>query len=94
MKLAFVTPRYGPEITHGAEHVCRLLAEEAVERHEVDVLTTCVRDAGSWRNDYPEGADRVRGVMVRRFAASGGREVAAPELPAAPVPESEPHEPQ
>lgn len=71
MKLALVTPRYGAEITHGAGHVCQLIAERLCERHEVDVLTTCARDPETWKNEYPEGADRVRGVLVRRFAASG-----------------------
>ena len=71
MKFAFITPRYGAEITHGAEHVCRLLAEQVCERHDVDVLTTCARDASTWKNDYPEGGDRIRGVLVRRFAATG-----------------------
>lgn len=74
MKFAFITPRYGAEITHGAEHVCRLLAEQVSERHDVDVLTTCARDATTWKNDYPEGADRIRGVLVRRFAATGVRD--------------------
>lgn len=74
MKVALITPRYGAEITHGAEHVCRLLAEQLADRHDVDVLTTSVRDGETWKNDYPEGADRVRGVLVRRFAATGGRD--------------------
>lgn len=67
MKFAFVTPRYGAEITGGPEHACRLLAEQVSARHEVDVLTTCARDPQSWKNEYSEGADRVRGVVVRRF---------------------------
>jgi glycosyltransferase involved in cell wall biosynthesis len=74
VRLALIAPRYGAEIAHGAEHVCRMLAEHLADRHEVDVLTTCARDAATWKNAYPEGADRVRGVLVRRFAASGGRE--------------------
>jgi glycosyltransferase involved in cell wall biosynthesis len=77
MRFALITPRYGAEITHGAEHGCRLLAEELVERHDVDVLTTCVRDAATWKNEYLEGTDRVRGVLVRRFAASAGRDAQA-----------------
>ncbi len=77
MRFAVITPRYGAEITHGAEHACRLLAEELAERHDVDALATCVRNAVTWKNDYPEGADRVRGVLVRRFAASGGRDAQA-----------------
>jgi glycosyltransferase involved in cell wall biosynthesis len=77
VKFALVTPRYGAEITHGAEHACRLLAEELADRHDVDVLTTCARDPQSWKNDYSEGADRIRGVLVRRFAATGGRDTQA-----------------
>jgi glycosyltransferase involved in cell wall biosynthesis len=70
MKFAFITPRYGGEIASGAEHACRLLAEQVCERHGVDVLTTCATDAGTWKNDLTEGTDRVRGVLVRRFAVS------------------------
>jgi len=74
VRFAFITPRYGPEIVAGGEHVCRMLAEQVCERHDVDVLTTCARDDETWKNSYPEGADRVRGVLVRRFMATGGRE--------------------
>lgn len=70
MKLAFVTARYGAELTTGPEHACRLLAEQMSLRHDVDVLTTCARQDGLWRNEYPEGVDRVRGVLVRRFNTS------------------------
>jgi glycosyltransferase involved in cell wall biosynthesis len=42
----------------------------------VDVLTTCARDYITWQNEYPEGADRVRGVTVRRFATSDTRDLA------------------
>jgi glycosyltransferase involved in cell wall biosynthesis len=70
MKFAFIAPRYGAEISSGADHACRLLAEQVSARHDVDVLTTCAREPGSWKNDYTEGADRVRGALVRRFAVS------------------------
>ena len=55
MKLAFVTPRYGADITCGAEHACRLLAEQVCERHDVDVLTTCARDPMTWKNESSKG---------------------------------------
>ena len=67
MKLAFVTPRYGADLTVGPEHACRLLAEHVGHRHDIDVLTTCARDPRTWKNEYPEGPDRVRGVRIRRF---------------------------
>ena len=70
MKLAFITPRYGGEISVGAEHACRLLAEQLSLKHDVEVLTTAARDRHTWKNDYGEGADRVRGVLVRRFAVN------------------------
>lgn len=70
MKFAFITPRYGADITGGPDHACRLLAEQVSTRHDVDVLTTCSREAVAWKNDFTEGADRVRGALVRRFAVS------------------------
>ena len=70
MRFAFVTPRYGAEIGTGPEHACRLLAEQVGDRHSVDVLTTCARNAQTWKNEYPEGSDRVGGQLVRRFAVS------------------------
>lgn len=33
------------------------------------------RDYISWQNEYPEGADRIRGVTVRRFACSCTRNI-------------------
>lgn len=70
MRFAFITPRYGADITSGPEHACRLLAEQVSVRHDVDVLTTCAHDPRTWKNEYPEGTDRMRGVLVRRFPAS------------------------
>jgi glycosyltransferase involved in cell wall biosynthesis len=75
VRIAFVIHRYGPEILGGPEHACRLLAEQLSERHEVDVLTTCAREQATWKNEYPEGADRVRGVTVRRFANAVTRDI-------------------
>jgi hypothetical protein len=70
VKFAFVSPRYGADIGTGPEHACRLLAEQVSERHDVEVLTTCSSNPLTWKNDYAEGADRVRGVLVRRFAVN------------------------
>ena len=41
------------------------------------MLTTCARDYITWKNEYPEGTDRVRGVTVRRFANARTRDIAA-----------------
>lgn len=77
MKIAFIVQRYGAEILGGSEYHCRLIAERLVGRHEVEVLTTCARDYITWKNEYPEGSDRIRGVTVRRFANAKTRDIQA-----------------
>jgi glycosyltransferase involved in cell wall biosynthesis len=77
VKIAFVIQRYGAEVLGGSEHLCRLVAERLSASHDVDVLTTCARDYVTWKNEYPEGADRIRGVTVRRFGNAVTRDIEA-----------------
>ena len=75
MKLAVVTPRYGPEVAGGAETAARLLATHlaAHETWQVEVLTTCAHDATTWSDHYPPGTEDVDGVPVQRFPVLHGR---------------------
>jgi glycosyltransferase involved in cell wall biosynthesis len=77
LKIAFVVQRYGTEILGGSEYHCRLIAERLAPRHQVEVLTTCARDYVSWKNEYADGTDRIRGVTVRRFANARTRDINA-----------------
>ena len=70
MKLAFVTPWYGPNIPGGAEALTRRTAERLhTAGMDVEVLTTCIKDFyGDWGQNYHQpGKDQVNGVTVRRF---------------------------
>jgi glycosyltransferase involved in cell wall biosynthesis len=77
LKIAFIVQRYGTEILGGSEYHCRLIAERVAAKHQVEVLTTCARDYVSWKNEYPEGTDRIRSVTVRRFANARMRDITA-----------------
>ncbi len=77
MKIAFVIQRYGAEVLGGSEQLCRLMAERLAATHDVEVLTSCAQDYVTWKNEYPEGTDRVRGVTIRRFASARTRDLEA-----------------
>ncbi len=67
-RVAFVVPRYGPDVVGGAETLVRGLAEHLVPTGTaVEVLTTCARDHLTWKNALRPGSTREAGVLVRRF---------------------------
>ncbi len=76
MKVAYVVPRYGPEILGGAETGARMLAEHLVAGRgdEVEVFTTCATDALTWVDELAPGTERLNGVKVHRLASAAGRD--------------------
>ncbi len=75
MKIAIIVQRYGPDITGGSEHLCRMVAERLAHSHEVDVLTTCAKDYISWKNEYPAGRSTHNGVTIYRFPTTRTRDL-------------------
>lgn len=73
MRLAVVVQRYGAEINGGAELHARYVAEHLARHHDVEVVTSCARDYVTWRNEWPEGEERINGVAVRRFPVTRER---------------------
>jgi glycosyltransferase involved in cell wall biosynthesis len=76
VKVAFVTPRFGPDIVGGAERAARELATRlaATGRHRVEVLTTTATSAADWADELPAGEEEDEGVVVRRFRVERGRD--------------------
>lgn len=66
-RLSVVVQRYGTEVLGGSESHARQVVERLAADYEVEVLTTCAQDYGSWENVYPPGETRVNGIPVRRF---------------------------
>jgi glycosyltransferase involved in cell wall biosynthesis len=76
MRVAFVTPRYGPEVMGGAESAARQLAEHLVSEvgWEAEVFTTCALDHISWDDVLEPGDSTLNGVTVHRFRSRHGRD--------------------
>jgi glycosyltransferase involved in cell wall biosynthesis len=76
-RVAIVVQRYGADVTGGSEALARAVAERLASPFRVTVFTTCARDYVTWRNELPEGRERVAGVEVRRFRTEEERELGA-----------------
>ncbi len=74
-KVAFVTPRYGPEVMGGAEAAARQLAEHLTAQcgWTVEVFTTCAVDHITWDDVLTPGDSVLNGVTVHRFRSASGR---------------------
>ncbi len=69
-RIAIVVQRWAPDMVGGSEALAWQYAELLSEDFEVDLLTSTALDYVTWANALPEGAERVGGVTVRRFATA------------------------
>lgn len=83
MKIAFVTPWYGPDIPGGMESETRRTAAHLQEAgYQVEILTTCIRDFfADWgRNYHSPGVAKEGGITVRRFRVKARDQLAFQEV--------------
>jgi glycosyltransferase involved in cell wall biosynthesis len=75
VKIAFVTPRYGPQVMGGAETAARQLAEHlrAHTDWESEAYSTCALNPHTWEDELAPGDSVINGVPVHRFVSSHGR---------------------
>jgi glycosyltransferase involved in cell wall biosynthesis len=76
-RVAFVVHRCGEEVAGGAEGLCLQTARRMAADWDVEILTTCARDARTWRDEYPAGPTTIGGVPAIRFSVPQPRDVAA-----------------
>jgi glycosyltransferase involved in cell wall biosynthesis len=68
LRLAVVTCRHGDDFAGGAERSLRTLAETLHQAgNQVEVYTTTLRDLEKRQGQYPEGTERLDGIVVHRF---------------------------
>ena len=67
MRVAIVSPRYGPEVGGGAETLARLYAHRLAAHVDVTVLSTCALEYRTWADHYPAGESADGPVRLLRF---------------------------
>jgi glycosyltransferase involved in cell wall biosynthesis len=76
-RIAFVVPRFDPDLAGGAEVLAKGLATRLFQReYPVAVFTTCARDHFTWENYYPPGKFETGGIPVTRFPVNASRDFA------------------
>jgi glycosyltransferase involved in cell wall biosynthesis len=75
-RIAFVLPRFDPDMAGGAEVLAKGLATNLVQRgYPVTVLTTCARNHFTWKNFFPPGESESNGIRVSRFPVNESRDI-------------------
>lgn len=73
-RVAFVVQRCGEDVAGGAERLCLETARRMARDWDVEIVTSCARDARTWANFYPAGSGDIAGVAARRFPVTTPRD--------------------
>lgn len=73
-RVGVVVQRFG-EVTGGAEHHARQVAERLAPHWDITVLTTCAKNHLTWENAFPPGPDKVGPLKVLRFPVTRTRNI-------------------
>jgi len=74
MKLALVIQRCAPDIYAGAEKLVWNLGKNFSEIFDVEILTTCAKDASNWKNHYKSGTEKIGNLKITRFPVDKERD--------------------
>ncbi|MCZ8156618.1 MAG: glycosyltransferase family 4 protein [Leptospira sp.] len=74
-KIAFILPRFHPEIAGGAEKLALDYALLLKEDYEIEVFTTCAKDYTTWRNEIKPGTEVWNQITIHRFPVTKERNI-------------------
>lgn len=74
MKIAFIVQRCGKDVFGGAEALTLQAGISLSKIFDVEILTTRARDAGTWKNYYPNGIEKIGNLIIRRFSVDKERD--------------------
>jgi len=74
MKIAFIVQRCGRDVFGGAEALTLQAGIALSKVIDVEVLTTRAKDAGTWKDYYPKGIEKIGNLVIRRFSVDKQRD--------------------
>jgi len=74
MKILFIVQRCGKEVFGGAEALTLQVGIELSKIFDVEILTTCAKDAVTWKDYYSEGTEKIENLLIRRFSVDHERD--------------------
>ena len=76
-RVALVVPRAGSEVFGGAEAFCLTVAHELARDWDIEIITTCAAEYGTWADYYPPGLSSIEGIPAHRFRVDEPRDIPA-----------------